>query len=556
MKASFRELFCKLNSILCYCILATALTGIILGINNHFVLLPAWVIKSLIAIHQGAVLGNQFNNFYVLFLGFGVFVLGLKTAIEGKYNTLSAKFSPLISKAYWVTGLILVIPLAICVQAGMAYHLGTSLFSTSSLQTESFLQWHQGSSLSSWWNVAYTMAAGVSLILLSVLNFQDTNLINLQNQSWRFSLKQKFKKIYWAKVTNFMLIAKNKSNLKKLSILLGTIMLSGFLYYFVSKLLAAIAMSIIILIAIIFFISDQLLGNAQEQKIVDQNNKLEEEEAESITMLKAIPDSILRMSRDGICLSYMPAIDTKYFVLEGNIINQHITEFVESHVALGLVKAAQLSLKTGTTQVFRFSIPIENEDKYHEARVTAIGTTEVLILVREIVNYNQLSDISNHEDLEINPEFIELLTESDLEKTLEKTLEQIEYNQEVQKILVCLALRTSDDILQIDSDLLRQIVIKFSEAFPQQDIFQVQGNNLIILLENHTMEQISILVDDLNSNINKIFPIWSKDCIDKIESSICLLEVNRNSSDAISMINTIQITCQIAKQKVRLKTFS
>jgi len=316
-------------------------------------------------------------------------------------------------------------------------------------------------------------------------------------------------------------------------------------------------MFILLLTALIVFIFKKLFGDQQELQAVtvNNNNILEEEEATSITMLKAIPDSILRMSQDGICLSYMPAIDTKYFVLEGNIINRHITEFVEPKVAIGLIKTAQLSLETSSTQIFRFSISIDNEDKHHEARVTALGTTEVLILVREIVNYNQLSNITNQDGLEKDTEFIELLTEPDLVQTLEKTLEQIKHNPEFQMILVCLALKTSNDAIPIELGLLQQIVIKVGEILPGNDIFQVKDHNLIILVDDCTMEEISITVDNLNNDMNKMFPIWQKDSVDKVESSICLLEVDQNSSDAQSLVDTIQLTCQMAKQKVKLKTF-
>jgi len=560
MKASFRVLFRKLNLILCYCIFVTAVTGIILGISNRFFSLPTWVIEGLRAIHQGALLGNKLSNFYVLFLGFGVFILGLKTVIAGKYNVFFARYHPLISIAFWVISPILVIPLTICVQTGVAQRLGASWFNVSSSQTMSFIQWHSGTSLNQWWNITYMLVAGISLAFLSVLNSKDDNLINLEKKIWQDAFKKPIEKLDLAKNDLSLIIGRDKSNLQKLGILIGSITFCGFIYYLTPKVFIAlmITISIIIFSVLVKLIFKELFGSQKKQKTVHNYNNLMEEEAESITMLKAIPDSILRMSQDGICLSYMPSIDTKYFVLEGNIINRHVTEFVEPKIALGLIHAAKLSLNTGSTQIFRFSVLIDNGAKYHEARVTGIGSTEVLILVREIVNYNDLSNINNQpnqDKLEENTEVIKLFTESDLVQTLEKTLECVEHNQEVHSILVCLALRASDDRSQIEPYLLRHIVIKVSDLLPGKDIFQVQDNNLILLVRDRTIEEISVLVNNLNHDLNKMFPIWQKDSSDKIESSVCLLEVDHNSSDALSLIETIQISCQMAKQKVRLKTF-
>jgi hypothetical protein len=130
-------------------------------------------------------------------------------------------------------------------------------------------------------------------------------------------------------------------------------------------------------------IVEKLVQDWQNQKKIQAT--LYDKESETATILRAIPDSMLRMTKEGICLSYIPAKEAGSFVIKEEIINKNVTGFLDPKIALQFIKSAQLSLKSGLTHFYRFPIPLDNGGKkYHEARITAIGATEVLIMIREL----------------------------------------------------------------------------------------------------------------------------------------------------------------------------
>ncbi len=552
MKASFRGLSRQLIKVLCCCLLATALTGMILGLSDRSIQLPAIVIQGLIAIHQGAFLGEKLTPVYVLLIGLGVFILGLKTAIEGRHNILFERSQPLVANTFRAIALILVIPLVLCVETGVAYRLGMDWFGMSSKQTTALLSLHGGSSLKVVLGIFYLLITSSSLIVLSILSWK-TDIFTLRQKQIQQTLGQQFRKVYSAQDSLPNHLLKSTSNKIKLSIGFSSIILLGILYYFTSVMVLAITTVSIISLALIIILVRKMLAGWQYQK--EALSRLRQQETLSATMLKAIPDSILRISQTGICLSYMPATEAKYFILYGNIINKHLTEFLAPTIAEGLIKAAQISLQTGSTQYFRFPISVDDESKHHEARITIIGETEVLILVREIADY----DLTLTEQTLINENLtsVKLLSEADLVQVLQLTLQDMSQRPRNQ-VLVCLAIdspKTSvDGASSVDNDLLNQIAARIDASLPECSIFHLQDNNLVMLVSDRTMEQASLLVNNLHRDLNEVFSN-RQDSLGSIEFNLGLLEVNSNSSDAIALVNASKATCQMAKQKVNFKTF-
>ncbi|MGL6342814.1 MAG: hypothetical protein ACRC80_27200, partial [Waterburya sp.] len=158
--------------------------------------------------------------------------------------------------------------------------------------------------------------------------------------------------------------------------------------------------------------------------------------ADKKTETATIPNSMLRMTREGICLNYIPTKEANSFVIKEEIINKNITEFLAPQIALQFIKSAQLSLKFGLTHFYRFSIQLDHGgQKYYEARIIAIGTTEVLIMIRDLdgfekalVKSSQLSSLEQNNSLR-------LLNESELaelkKSTLIDDLEELNYDLKV-----------------------------------------------------------------------------------------------------------------------------
>ena len=142
MKASFRILYRQFIIIISYSLLVTVLTGIVVGFNNRLIQLPDRIIGILISLHQGAFLGDKLVSIYVLLLGLGVPALGFKVIGKGSFSSESA--TPIITKVCQIIALVLVIPLAVCVETGLAYRLGTDWLGMPSSETAGFLSVHGG----------------------------------------------------------------------------------------------------------------------------------------------------------------------------------------------------------------------------------------------------------------------------------------------------------------------------------------------------------------------------------------------------------------------------
>lgn len=107
---------------------------------------------------------------------------------------------------------------------------------------------------------------------------------------------------------------------------------------------------------------------------------LRESEAKNRALLSAIPDSMLRIDKDGNCLDYLPAktsyepsnnSDNECVILPPEVIAQR-THYVN------------LALQTGETQVFEYQLLVENAIRHHEARIVVNGENEALVIVRDI----------------------------------------------------------------------------------------------------------------------------------------------------------------------------
>ncbi len=334
MKAFLRQLYRQLTLIVSWCLLTTALTGIIAGLNYRLIQLPDRVVEILISLHQGAFLGDKIAPIYVLLLGLGIFSLGLKVIVEGRYNLLFQSLPPTIANVCrWIV-LILLIPLAICVETGVAYRLGTDWLGMSSSETAAFLSVHGGSFSQTLLSIFYLLAATITLITILILSQKHNRIPQKQV---RQTLQQEFR------TRSAQNSLPNKVLFGRLTVICVLIALLGILYYTTSALLVAIAIMVIITIFSLAILYKKFVEDWQQQK--STSTIPYKQEAESITILKAIPDSMLRISQNGVCLSYMPAKEATSFVLYGNIVNQHISEFLAPEIAGQFMASTRLSLQ-------------------------------------------------------------------------------------------------------------------------------------------------------------------------------------------------------------------
>jgi PAS domain S-box-containing protein len=130
----------------------------------------------------------------------------------------------------------------------------------------------------------------------------------------------------------------------------------------------------------------QQLNQELEARVEERTYELENSESFNRSILETIPDLLLRLGRDGTCLSYIsPKVQRENF----EPISQHISEFLPPDLLERQLQAIEQALVTGELQVYEHQVLKNNQIAYEEIRILAINNQEVLVIVRDISDRKQ-----------------------------------------------------------------------------------------------------------------------------------------------------------------------
>ena len=572
MEVTFRKLHRKLAPILFFPLLASALTGVIYSLAKNWLGIPNYLTNLLIAIHQGKYLGEKLSPIYVLLVGLGLLgmsVTGLVLLNRNRSQVSSQQAQQNNRGIHRFIALIFLLPFAVSAETGVLYRLGTDWFGMSSEQTAVLLKIHQGGYLGSTLSGLYILLVGGGLITLVITGIQMTPLGKiaiLPTYFGQFSPQKEqsepdlgeiitsIRKKAWLGIGLFSVsfivilysaisiaLSKKYSNLPE-----GVEIESG------SDLLLLIPIIILALViaGTALIITEKLIKHWRRQKEIEAS--LFESEATSHTILKAVPDSMLRMHQDGTCLSYIPSKEGESFILRGDILGKHVTDFLPLHVAQKLLKHAKLSLETGKTHAYRFANTVDGNKQHQEARISAIGETEVLVMIREIAEKEKTcaekaESPQNNDDMSAN-----VVSQQELIQILEIMLEDTKKYDE-HHVLCYLAVDQQETIcaqhdLQAINDLLEEIITKVEAYLPYScQIARLENSELALLLRDYSLEQASILAEQLRQDLNELPFQWHGHDY-SISVSIGVVEIDTDSSDVLSIMSAAEAACSIAKQ--------
>ncbi len=116
---------------------------------------------------------------------------------------------------------------------------------------------------------------------------------------------------------------------------------------------------------------------------------LRQSEATNRALLNAIPDLMIRMSRDGTYLDFRPA-KTFTCLANGETANgKNLTAILPPQAAQRRLYHIEHALKTGEIQVYEYEMTIADQVHFEEARIVVSGENEVLAIVRDISDRKQ-----------------------------------------------------------------------------------------------------------------------------------------------------------------------
>lgn len=106
-------------------------------------------------------------------------------------------------------------------------------------------------------------------------------------------------------------------------------------------------------------------------------------EAQLRAMMEAIPDLLLRVTRDGTCLDYILSPNQLGDFLP---IQRHLSEALPPDLLIKQLDSIEQAIASKTVQVYEQQFSKHNHMAYEEVRVSAISSEQALIMVRDITD--------------------------------------------------------------------------------------------------------------------------------------------------------------------------
>lgn len=129
---------------------------------------------------------------------------------------------------------------------------------------------------------------------------------------------------------------------------------------------------------------------------------LQESETRFRVLANAIPDLMIRITKDGTVLDSKPAVD---FIspLASAEHGKNILSFLEPELKVNLLQAIERSLQSQEIQIIEYLITVKGDVRDHETRVVPMSDNEVLLIARDITERKrmerQLKYLSVHDSL-------------------------------------------------------------------------------------------------------------------------------------------------------------
>jgi PAS domain S-box-containing protein len=111
---------------------------------------------------------------------------------------------------------------------------------------------------------------------------------------------------------------------------------------------------------------------------------LQATEALNQAILSALPDLLLRVRRDGLCLDMQYPSNFKVVRPREHQVGRYIQDVLSPKAAQERIWAIEQALSTGEIQIYEYEMEIHGENCWEEARIMPISADEVLVLVRDI----------------------------------------------------------------------------------------------------------------------------------------------------------------------------
>lgn len=223
----------------------------------------------------------------------------------------------------------------------------------------------------------------------------------------------------------------------------------------------------------------QLAESLQQQTIINEQNEY------LLVLLTAIPDLIFHFDNKGLFVDYKATNNMNMLPNSINpLLGKSVFDLLPAPLAADTIESIAKVLTTNEPQIMEYHLPIDNQDRYWEARLVKLNNTQVLAIVRDTTQRSQLLKelyyVSLHDHL----------TGLYNRAYFEQQMQQLHDNEHLPVTLfICDldGLKTINDTLghQFGDQLLKAAAATLSGAFNKYDIIaRIGGDEFAILLPN------------------------------------------------------------------------
>jgi PAS domain S-box-containing protein len=125
------------------------------------------------------------------------------------------------------------------------------------------------------------------------------------------------------------------------------------------------------------------------RQIRRQTAELRASEARNWALLKNNPDQIFRLSKDGVFLDYHSAFESALYSPPEEFLGKKVGDVLPPDLAQANLEKVKKAIETKDIQMYEYQMFLKSENRDFEARFTANGKDEVIVLIRDITDRKQ-----------------------------------------------------------------------------------------------------------------------------------------------------------------------
>lgn len=187
------------------------------------------------------------------------------------------------------------------------------------------------------------------------------------------------------------------------------------------------------------------------EKRQDLLEALQGAEARNSALLKIVPDAILQVTRDGICLDWKGGKTDTLPFLNSNIIGKHLHQVLPTDIAGLIWEKVELAMETRQIEIAEYQLWLNGKVRNLEIRIVESGLEEVAAIVQDVTDRVQA-----------------LLTLEQVNEVLESQVEQRtaalrKINQTLQAEII--ERQRVEDKLRTSEEQFRQLTENIREVF-------------------------------------------------------------------------------------------